>query len=56
MKRLNNSIGFAALLNLLWPGLGHVYRGELLFGLFGDSFRLQADVRLAIPMHAVPLN
>ena len=34
MKRAKHTYGFASLLNLLWPGLGYVYVGEFLFGIF----------------------
>ena len=34
MKRFKDSISFAALLNLLLPGLGHSYWRDYTFGLF----------------------
>ncbi len=34
MKRFRDSVGFACILNLLLPGLGHVYWREYIFGLF----------------------
>lgn len=34
MKRFADTYGFAALLNILTPGLGHLYRRDFLFGAF----------------------
>lgn len=34
MKRFKDTLGFAFLLNLLCPGLGHVYWRECIFGVF----------------------
>jgi len=42
MKRFSNRFGFAALLNILLPGAGHIFWRDYLFGIFVLSIALLA--------------